>query len=179
MYSHCIRDPPKNLQELYQLFEKYARSEELHQCKAKSQRKHKDPPQSSRTWTRPAQPDSGLDNRNHQQVHNIANQHPAGETTRRQEDHPKAATTTQEEEVTDGHNSHADSTACFMAKTAHTQQGIVRRPRPLGTECPEHIQPTTRGSSRTHTINSNPTTMSKSSIHPTTLTSTIKSAGST
>jgi hypothetical protein len=29
-YSHCIRDPPKNLQELYQLFEKYARSEELH-----------------------------------------------------------------------------------------------------------------------------------------------------
>jgi hypothetical protein len=31
LYSHCIRDPPKNLQELYQLFEKYARSEELHQ----------------------------------------------------------------------------------------------------------------------------------------------------
>jgi hypothetical protein len=25
LYSHCIRDPPKNLQELYQLFEKYAR----------------------------------------------------------------------------------------------------------------------------------------------------------
>jgi hypothetical protein len=30
LYSHCIRDPPKNLQELYQLFEKCARSEELH-----------------------------------------------------------------------------------------------------------------------------------------------------
>jgi hypothetical protein len=30
LYSHCIRDPPKNLQELYQLFEKYAKSEELH-----------------------------------------------------------------------------------------------------------------------------------------------------
>jgi hypothetical protein len=30
LYSHCIRDPPKNLQELYQLFEKYVRSEELH-----------------------------------------------------------------------------------------------------------------------------------------------------
>jgi hypothetical protein len=30
LYSHCIRDPPKNLQELYQLFEKYARSKELH-----------------------------------------------------------------------------------------------------------------------------------------------------
>jgi hypothetical protein len=27
LYSHCIRDPPKNLQELYQLFEKYAKSE--------------------------------------------------------------------------------------------------------------------------------------------------------
>jgi hypothetical protein len=61
-----------------------------------------------------------------------------------------------------------------MAKTVHTQQGIVRRPRPLGTECPEHNQPTTRGSSHTHTINNNPTTTSKSIIHPTTLTSTIK-----
>jgi hypothetical protein len=36
LYSHCIRDPPRNLQELYQLFEKYARSEELHQCKVES-----------------------------------------------------------------------------------------------------------------------------------------------
>jgi hypothetical protein len=88
LYSHCIRDPPKNLQELYQLFEKYARSEELHQRKVESQRKPKDPPQSSRTWTRPAQPDSGRDNRNHHQVHNIANQQPARETTRRQEHHP-------------------------------------------------------------------------------------------
>jgi hypothetical protein len=44
LYSHCIRDLPKNLQELYQLFEKYARSEELHQRKVESQRKPKDPP---------------------------------------------------------------------------------------------------------------------------------------
>jgi hypothetical protein len=44
LYSHCIRDPPKNLQELYQLFEKYARSKELHQRKVESQRKPKDPP---------------------------------------------------------------------------------------------------------------------------------------
>jgi hypothetical protein len=36
LYSHYIRDPPKNLQELYQLFEKYARSEELHQRKVES-----------------------------------------------------------------------------------------------------------------------------------------------
>jgi hypothetical protein len=83
LYSHCIRDPPKNLQELYQLFEKYARSEELHQRKLESQRKPKDTPQSSRTWTRPSQPDSGRDSRNQQQVHNIANQHPAGEAPRR------------------------------------------------------------------------------------------------
>jgi hypothetical protein len=27
LYSHCIRDPPKNLQELYHLFEKYAQSD--------------------------------------------------------------------------------------------------------------------------------------------------------
>jgi hypothetical protein len=54
LYSHCIRDPPKNLQELYQLFEKYARSEELHQRKVESQRKPKDPPESNRTWTRPS-----------------------------------------------------------------------------------------------------------------------------
>jgi hypothetical protein len=36
LYSHCIRDPPKNLQELYQLFEKYSKSEELHQRKVES-----------------------------------------------------------------------------------------------------------------------------------------------
>jgi hypothetical protein len=83
LYNHCIRDPPKNLQELYQLFEKYTRSEELHQRKVESQRKPKDPPQSSRTWTRPSQADSGRDGRNQQQVHNITNQHPAGEAPRR------------------------------------------------------------------------------------------------
>jgi hypothetical protein len=44
MYSHCIWHPPKNLQEIYQLFEKYARSEELHPHKVESQRKPKDPP---------------------------------------------------------------------------------------------------------------------------------------
>jgi hypothetical protein len=55
LYSHCIRDPPKNLQELYKFFEKYARSEELHRHKVESQRKPKDPPQSSITWTRPSQ----------------------------------------------------------------------------------------------------------------------------
>jgi hypothetical protein len=119
LYSHCIRDPPKNLQELYQLFEKYARSEELHQRKVESQRKPKDPPQSSRTWTWPSQPDSGWDSRSQQQVHNIANQHPAGETTRRQEYPPKAAVMAPEGEAGDRRSSRADSTACFMARTAH------------------------------------------------------------
>jgi hypothetical protein len=47
LYSHCIRDPPKNLQELYQLFEKYARYEELHQRKIESERKPKDTSQSN------------------------------------------------------------------------------------------------------------------------------------
>jgi hypothetical protein len=85
LYSHCIRDPPKNIQELYHLFEKYAKSEELHQRKVESQRKPKDAPQSGRTWTRTPQPDSGRDGRNQQQVHNIANQHPAADAPRRQE----------------------------------------------------------------------------------------------
>jgi hypothetical protein len=76
LYNHCIRDPPKNLQELYQLFKKYARSEELHQRKIESQRKPKDTPQSSRTWVRSAQSDSGRQNHNQQQVNTIANQHP-------------------------------------------------------------------------------------------------------
>jgi hypothetical protein len=44
LYSHCIRDPPKNLQDLYQLFEKYDRSEELHKRKVEFQRKPMDPP---------------------------------------------------------------------------------------------------------------------------------------
>jgi hypothetical protein len=35
------------------------------------------------------QPDSGRDSRSHQQVHNIANQHPVGETARRQEYTPR------------------------------------------------------------------------------------------
>jgi hypothetical protein len=54
-------------------------------CKVESQRKPKDPPQSSRTWTRPSQSDSGRDSRSQQQVHNIANQHPIGEAPRRQD----------------------------------------------------------------------------------------------
>ena len=127
LYSHCIRDPPKNLKELYQLFEKYARSEELHQRKVESQRKPKDPPQSSRTWTRPSQPDSGRDSRSQQQVHNIANQHPAGETARRQEYPPKAMVMAPEGEAGDGRSSHADSTAYSMARSARTQQEIVQK----------------------------------------------------
>jgi hypothetical protein len=89
LYSHFIRDPPKNLQELYQLLEKYARSEELHQRKVESQRKPKEPLQSGRTWTRPSQSDSGRDSRSQQQVHNIVNQHPAGEPPRCQDYPPQ------------------------------------------------------------------------------------------
>jgi hypothetical protein len=89
LYNHCIRDPPKNLQELYQLFKKYARSEELRQRKVESHKKPKDPLQSSRTWTRPSQPESGGDSRSQQQVHNIANLHPAGEAPRRQDYPPQ------------------------------------------------------------------------------------------
>jgi hypothetical protein len=64
LYSQCIRHPPKNFLEQYQLFKKYARSEELHQRKVESQWKPKDTLHSSKTWVRPAKSDSGRPNRN-------------------------------------------------------------------------------------------------------------------
>lgn len=36
-YSHCTRDPPSLLQELYQLFKKYVRFDDLHYRKIKAQ----------------------------------------------------------------------------------------------------------------------------------------------
>jgi hypothetical protein len=170
LYSHCIRDPPKNLQELYQLFEKYARSEELHQRKVESQRKPKDPPQSSRTWTRPSQSDSGRDSRSQQQVHNITNQHPAGEAPRRQDYPSKAAAMARVFGVEDGHSSRVDFTTCFTAKTARTRRGTARKRRPPGTRCPEHNPPTTQELSPIHinTTSHNHTTTTPLSIHLTT-----------
>jgi hypothetical protein len=81
-----------------------------------------------------------------------------------------------EGEAEDGRSSRVDSIVCFMAKTALTQQEIVQKQRPPGTGCPEHNQPTTRGSSHTHTTtnNNNLTTTSTSIIHPTTRTSTVR-----
>jgi hypothetical protein len=173
LYSHCIKDPPKNLQELYQLFEKYARSEELHQCKVESQRKPKDPPQSSRTWTRPSHSDSGQDGRSQHQVPNIANQHPAGEAPRRQDYPPRAAAT--ELVVGDGRSSRADFTACSMAKTARTQQGTAQKRRPPETGCLGRNQPTTQELSRTHINNPhNHITTALFRICPTTHTNTTR-----
>jgi hypothetical protein len=174
LYSHCIRDPPKNLQELYQLFEKYARSEELHQRKVESQRKPKDPPQSSRTWTRPSQSDSGRDSRSQQQVHNIANQHPAGEAPRRQDYPPSAAAMALVVGAEDGRSSRADFTACFTAMTAR-QRGTARKRRPPGTGCLGRNQPTTQELSRTLINTShNHTTTAPLSIHLTTHTNTTR-----
>jgi hypothetical protein len=175
LYSHCIRDPPKNLQEMYQLFEKYARSEELHQCKVESQRKPKDPPQSSRTWTRPSQSDSGRDGRSQQQVHNIANQHPAGEAPRRQDYPPRAAAMKLVVGAADGRSSHADFTACSTANTARTQQGTARKRRPPETGCLGRNQPTTQELSRTHINNPhNHTTTAPFRIRPTMHTNTTR-----
>jgi hypothetical protein len=175
LYSHCIRDPPKNLQELYQLFEKYARSEELHQHKVESQRKPKNPPQSSRTWTRPSQTDSGRDGRSQQQVHNIANQYPAGEAPRRQEYPPRAAATELMVGAGDGRSSHADFTACSTAKTARTLQGTTQKRRPPETGCLRCNQPITLELSHTHIDNSlNHTTTAPLSIHLTTHTHTTR-----
>jgi hypothetical protein len=175
LYSHCIRDPPKNLQELYQLFKKYARSEELHQRKVESQRKPKDPPQSSRTWTRPSQTDSGRDGRSQQQVHNIANQHPAAEAPRRQEYPPRAMATELVVGAEDGRSSRTYFTACSTVKTARTLQGTAQKRRPPETGCLGRNQPTTLELSRTHINNSlNHTTTAPLSIHLTTHTHTTR-----
>jgi hypothetical protein len=175
LYSHCIRDPPRNLQELYQLFEKYARSEELHQRKVESQRKPKDPPQSSRMWTRPSQADSGRDGRNQQQVHNIANQHPTGEAPRHQEYPPRAVETELAVGAGDVRSSRADFTACSKAKTAFTLQETAQRRRPPKTGWHRRNPPTTLELSRTHI--SNPlshTTTALLRIHRNTHTNTTR-----
>jgi hypothetical protein len=155
---------------------KYARSEELHQRKVESQRKPKDPPQSSQTWTRSSQSDSGRDSRSQQQVHNIANQHPAGEAPRHQDYPPRATAMACVVGVEDRHSSHADFTACFTAKTARTRRGTAQKRRPPGTGCPEHNPPTTQELSPIHinTTSHNHTTTAPLSIHLTTYINTTR-----
>jgi hypothetical protein len=140
------------------LFEKYARSEELHQRKVKSQRKPKDPPQSSRTWTRPSQSDSSRDSRSQQQVHNIANQHPAGETPRCQDYPPRATAMARVVGAEDGRNSRADFTSCFTAKTARTQRGIAQNEGHQGQDVPGTTRRQPK-SCRTHISTPPPTTI--------------------
>jgi hypothetical protein len=69
----------------------------------------------------------------------------------------------------DGRNNRADITACFMVKTARTQQEIARKQRPLRTGCLGHNQLTTRELSRTHIITTthNHTTTATPNIYPT------------
>jgi hypothetical protein len=76
----------------------------------------------------------------------------------------------------DGRSNRADITACFMAKTACTQQGIAQKQRPPGTGCLGHNHPTTRELSRTHinTTTHNHTTTTTPSIYPTTHISTTR-----
>jgi hypothetical protein len=160
---------------LYQLFEKYARSEELHQRKVESQRKPKDPSQSSRTWTRPSQADSGRDGRNQQQVHNITNQHPASEAPRYQEYPPRAAETELVVGAGDVRSSRADFTACSTAKTACTLQETAQRRRPPETGWRGRNQPTTLELSHTHINNPlSHTTTAPLRIHRTTHTNTTR-----
>jgi hypothetical protein len=126
-------------------------------------------------WTRPSSSDSGRDGRNQQQVHNIANQHPAGEAPRRQEYPPRAAATELVVGAEDGRNSRADFIACSTVKTARTQQGTARKRRPPETGCLGRNQPTTQELSRTHINNSHShTTTTPLSIHLTTHTNTTR-----
>jgi hypothetical protein len=138
-------------------------------------RKPKDPPQSSQTWTRPSLSDSGRDSRSQQQLHNIANQHPAGKAPHRQDYPPRAAAMSRVVGAEDGRSSRADFTVCFMAKTARTQR-IARKRRLPGTGCLGHSPPTTPELSRTHinTTSHNHTTTAPPSIYPTTHTNTTR-----
>jgi hypothetical protein len=173
LYSHCIRDPPKNLQELYQLFEKYARSKELHQRKVESQRKPKDPPQSSRTWIRPSQSDSGRDSR---RCIILPTSTPPARPLAVKIIPPRATTMARVVGAEDGRNSRADFTACFTAKTACTQRGTAWKRRLPGTGCPGHNPSTTQELSPTHinTTSHNHTTMALPNIHLTTHTNTTR-----
>jgi hypothetical protein len=109
-------------------------------------------------------------------VHNIANQHPAGEAARRQEYPPQGRDNGTRGRGRDGRSNRADITACSMARIAHTQQGIAWKQRPPGTGCLKRNQPKTRGLSRTHstTTTHNHTTAATPNIHPTTHISTIR-----
>jgi hypothetical protein len=102
-------------------------------------------------------------------MHNIVNQHPAGEAPRHQDYPPKAASMARVVRAGDGHNSRADIIACFTAKTAHTELGTALKRRPPGIGCLGHNQPTTQELSRTHinTTTHNHSTMAPPSIYPT------------
>jgi hypothetical protein len=93
---------------------------------------------------RPSQSDSGRDGRSQQQVHNIANQHPAGEAPRRQDYPPRAAAMELVVGAEDGRNSRTYFTVYFTAKTVRTQQGTARKRRPPETGCLGRNQPTTQ-----------------------------------
>jgi hypothetical protein len=55
-------------------------------------------------------------------VHNITNQHPAGEAPRRQDYPPRATVVAPVIGAKDGRSSCANFTACFTARTARTQR---------------------------------------------------------
>jgi hypothetical protein len=175
LYTHCIRDPPKNLQELYQVFEKYARSEELHQRKVESQRKPKDTPQSSRTWTRPShQTPVGTAALSSRCITLPTSTPPARPLAVKII--PQGRSNGTRGRAEDGRSSRADFTAYFTAKTVRTQRGTTQKRRPPGTGCLGHNQPTTQELSCTHIniTSRSHTTTALLSIHLTTHTNTTR-----
>jgi hypothetical protein len=179
LYSHCIRDPPRNLQELYQQFEKYARSEELHQRKVESGW-----PQSSRTWTlrSPAVRGRGLRRQTPVGMAAISSRcttsptsTPLARPLTARSTPPRATETELVVEVGDVRSSRANFTACSMAKTAHTLQEIAQRQRPPETGWHGRNQLTTPELSRTHINNPlSHTTTTPLRIHRTTHTNTTR-----
>jgi hypothetical protein len=119
LYSHCIRDPPRSLQELYQLFEKYARSEELHQRKVESQSPAETAVISSRCTISPTSP-------------------PLVRPLAARSIPPRAEEMELTVEGGGVRSSHEDFTACSTAKTARIPQRTAQRRRPPETEWHGH-----------------------------------------
>jgi hypothetical protein len=152
LYSHCIRDPPKNLQELHQLFEKYARSEELHQQSRVSKetqrhsivQPHVDEAFAARLQS--GRPQSAAGAQHRQPAPRWRGPLPPGVS-------PQGRGNGTRGRAGDARSSHADFTACSTAKTAPTPPETAQRRRPPETGWHGRSQPTTLELSHTHISN--------------------------
>jgi hypothetical protein len=126
LYSHCIRDPPKNLQKLYQLFEKYAQSE----APTKEKSIHNESP---RILHSPAGHGLGLRNRTQADKIVTSPKCTPSPTNIRPETLPVARNTPRNRVVAETPEAEAEShnnegsIVFYMAKTQHIPPGSANR----------------------------------------------------